>query len=185
MSLIISRSCLTLPVIYWSLISFSADPKHGSNGLRLREKAIHSTLLLLKRSNLQCTRGIVDWAQSCNEWRGPSSRLNAWATKLRKNVAAVASCVIWPARIPTPKATSLQLTYRTGSLLLFDQGKLILKRKRKNLFLNHVWLSLPCLGYFLHISWVLQSKSVYRSLIKSPTRASSATRIRALQVLPC
>ena len=27
-------------------ISFSADPKHGSNGLHLREKAIYSTLLL-------------------------------------------------------------------------------------------------------------------------------------------
>ena len=30
-------------------------------------------------------------AKACNEWRGPSSRLSAWATQLRRNVAAVAS----------------------------------------------------------------------------------------------
>ena len=30
-------------------------------------------------------------AEACNEWRGPSPRLSAWATHLRRNVAAVAS----------------------------------------------------------------------------------------------
>ena len=31
------------------------------------------------------------YAEACNEWWGPFSRLSAWATKLRKNVATVAS----------------------------------------------------------------------------------------------
>ena len=31
------------------------------------------------------------YAQACNEWRGPSPRLSAWATQLRTNVATVAS----------------------------------------------------------------------------------------------
>ena len=31
------------------------------------------------------------YAEACNEWRGPSPRLSAWATQLRKNVATVAS----------------------------------------------------------------------------------------------
>ena len=29
--------------------------------------------------------------QACDKWRGPSPRLNGWATVLRRNVAAVAS----------------------------------------------------------------------------------------------
>ena len=31
------------------------------------------------------------YAEACNEWRGSSLRLSAWATQLRRNVAAVAS----------------------------------------------------------------------------------------------
>ena len=31
------------------------------------------------------------YAEACNELRGPSPRLSAWATELRRNVAAVAS----------------------------------------------------------------------------------------------
>ena len=31
------------------------------------------------------------YAEACNEWQGPSPRLSAWATQLRRNVAAVAS----------------------------------------------------------------------------------------------
>ena len=31
------------------------------------------------------------YAEACNEWRGPSPRLSAWATQLRRNVATVAS----------------------------------------------------------------------------------------------
>ena len=31
------------------------------------------------------------YAEACNELRGPSPRLSAWATQLRRNVAAVAS----------------------------------------------------------------------------------------------
>ena len=31
------------------------------------------------------------YAEACNEWRGPSPRLSAWATQLRRNVATVVS----------------------------------------------------------------------------------------------
>ena len=31
------------------------------------------------------------YAEACNEWRGPSQRLGAWATQLRRNVATVTS----------------------------------------------------------------------------------------------
>ena len=31
------------------------------------------------------------YAEACNEWRGPSLQLSAWATQLRRNVATVAS----------------------------------------------------------------------------------------------
>ena len=31
------------------------------------------------------------YAEACEEWRGPSPRLSAWATQLQRNVAAVAS----------------------------------------------------------------------------------------------
>ena len=31
------------------------------------------------------------YGKACNEWREPSSRLSAWGTQLRRNVAAVAS----------------------------------------------------------------------------------------------
>ena len=31
------------------------------------------------------------YAEACNEWRGPSPRLSAWATQLRRIVATVAS----------------------------------------------------------------------------------------------
>ena len=31
------------------------------------------------------------YAEACNEWWGPSPRLSAWTTQLRRNIAAVAS----------------------------------------------------------------------------------------------
>ena len=31
------------------------------------------------------------YAKACNEWRGPSPRLSAWATEFLRNIAAVAS----------------------------------------------------------------------------------------------
>ena len=41
------------------------------------------------QSNLDYTRGITP--KRVNELRGPSPRLGAWATQLRRNVATVAS----------------------------------------------------------------------------------------------
>ena len=32
------------------------------------------------------------YAETCNEWRGLSPRLDVWTAQLRRNVAAVASC---------------------------------------------------------------------------------------------
>ena len=31
------------------------------------------------------------YAEACNEWRGPSPRLSAWATQLQRNVVTVTS----------------------------------------------------------------------------------------------
>ena len=47
----------------------------------------------LKKSNLHCNRFIklAVVLQRRSEWRGPTPRLNAWTTQLRRNVAAVAS----------------------------------------------------------------------------------------------
>ena len=33
---------------------------------------------------------VLQYSEACNEWRGPFRRLSAWATQLRRNVAAVA-----------------------------------------------------------------------------------------------
>ena len=46
-------------------------------------------------------------AETCCEWRGLSLRFSAWATQLRRNVAAVASlCQIWPSRGLNPRHPS-------------------------------------------------------------------------------
>ena len=37
------------------------------------------------------TFAVVGLPKRDNEWRGPTSRLSAWATQLRRNVATVAS----------------------------------------------------------------------------------------------
>ena len=49
--------------------------------------------ILKKKSNLHCNRFIklAVALQRRSEWRGPTPRLNAWTTQLRRNVAAVAS----------------------------------------------------------------------------------------------
>ena len=39
---------------------------------------------MYQKLNLHYTRGITP---KRNEWRGPSPRLSAWATQLRRNVA--------------------------------------------------------------------------------------------------
>ena len=45
--------------------------------------------MLASKTNLHYTRGIT-W-ERVNEWRGPSLRRSAWATQLRRNIAAMAS----------------------------------------------------------------------------------------------
>ena len=45
----------------------------------------------LQKSKIKSSLYSLYYAEACNEWRGPSPRLSAWATQLRRNVAAVAS----------------------------------------------------------------------------------------------
>ena len=40
--------------------------------------------------NIKSSLYLPYYAEACNEWRGPSPRLSAWATQLRTNVATVA-----------------------------------------------------------------------------------------------
>ena len=49
--------------------------------------------IIKKKSSLYCNRFIklAVVLQRRSEWRGPTPRLNAWTTQLRRNVAAVAS----------------------------------------------------------------------------------------------
>ena len=49
----------------------------------------HFINILIKSS---LYRYLPHCAEVCNELRGPSPRLSAWATQLRRNVAMVASC---------------------------------------------------------------------------------------------
>ena len=58
-------------------------------GVRPVTMAAHKNLK--KKSNLYCTRFIklAVVPKRGSEWRGPTPRLSAWATQLRRNVAAV------------------------------------------------------------------------------------------------
>ena len=56
------------------------------------------------------------YAEACNEWRGPSTRRSAWATQLRRNVAAVASRWRHCADLTGPGIETQ--TYRTESVRL-------------------------------------------------------------------
>ena len=56
------------------------------------------------------------YAEACNEWRGPSPRLSAWATQLRRNVSAVASRWRHCADLTGPGIEPQ--TYRTESVRL-------------------------------------------------------------------
>ena len=50
-----------------------------------------SVLILIKSNQIKSSLYSPYYAETCNEWRGPSLRLSAWATQLRRNVATVAS----------------------------------------------------------------------------------------------
>ena len=56
------------------------------------------------------------YAEACNEWRGPSPRLSAWKTQLRRNVATMASRWRHCADLTGP-GIELQ-TFRTDSVRL-------------------------------------------------------------------
>ena len=63
--------------------------KYGVSAVAM---AAHNFFFLIK-SNLHCTRFIKLAAvpKHGSEWRGPTPRLSAWTTQIRRNVAAVAS----------------------------------------------------------------------------------------------
>ena len=49
------------------------------------------TLLIKLKNQILIIGYSPYYAEACNELRGPSPRLSAWATQLRRNVATVAS----------------------------------------------------------------------------------------------
>ena len=51
------------------------------------------------------------YAEACNEWRGPFSRLCAWATQLRRNVAAVVSRLRHCVRFDRPGIRTLDFPH--------------------------------------------------------------------------
>ena len=50
-----------------------------------------STELILYENQIKSSLYSSYYVEACNELRGPSPRLSAWATQLRRNVATVAS----------------------------------------------------------------------------------------------
>ena len=56
------------------------------------------------------------YAEACNEWRDPSPQLSAWATQLRRNVAAVASR--WRDYVDLTGPGIEPQTFRTDSMRL-------------------------------------------------------------------
>ena len=64
--------------------------KYGVSAVAIM--AAHNFFFLIK-SNLHCTRFIklAVVSKHGSEWRGPTPSLSAWATQVRRNVAAVAS----------------------------------------------------------------------------------------------
>ena len=48
--------------------------------------------ILVSKNQINSSLYSPHYAEACNELRGPSPRLSAWATQLRRNVATVASC---------------------------------------------------------------------------------------------
>ena len=73
--------------------------KHSHTNFFLTVRFRHHRTMLLFSSHMQSEYQIKiksslyspHYAEACNELRGPSPRLSAWATQLRRNVATVAS----------------------------------------------------------------------------------------------
>ena len=77
------------------------------------------------------------YAEACNELRGPSPRLSAWATQLRRNVATVASrwrrCVDLTGPVIEPQ-TSRTDSVRLATELTAGRGITILLKITQLLF---------------------------------------------------
>ena len=67
---------------------FSHAKRIDSTNFISKRKLQFSKIDIIKIKSLLYSRY---YAEACKEWRGPSSRLSAWATQLRRNVAAVMS----------------------------------------------------------------------------------------------
>ena len=60
------------------------------------------------------------YVEACSEWRGPSPRLSAWVTQLRRNIAAVASrwchCFRFDGPVIEPSPPALLAVFITTTL---------------------------------------------------------------------
>ena len=77
-----TRSC-------WEIPRFSANPSYAPNCRKVFFKKRNAKMMLKKK--IKSSLYSPYYAEACNELRGPSPRLSAWATQLRRNVATVAS----------------------------------------------------------------------------------------------
>ena len=86
------------------------------------------------------------YAEACNELRGPSPRLNAWATQFRRNVAAVASRWRHCADLTGPEIDHKHDAFCLhifNYACLLKQGLLLSKRfeimEKKNLYIKSIF----------------------------------------------
>ena len=64
-------------------------PDNSSSKVRLTMRPLVKTFK--SKNQIKFSLYSPYYAEACNELRGPSPRLSAWATQLRRNVATVAS----------------------------------------------------------------------------------------------
>ena len=80
-----------LPRFLWLLQS--VNKYHSSNCFKVR---IFFYIVYIPRfpvqNQIKSSLYSPYYGEACNELRGPSPRLSAWATQLRRNVATMASC---------------------------------------------------------------------------------------------
>ena len=72
-------------VQYWVLMPIC---RYLCNVMTLFHSA---TVVTASKKKIKSSLNSPYYAEACNELRGPSPRLSAWATQLRRNVATVAS----------------------------------------------------------------------------------------------
>ena len=111
--------CVAIIVRYIDIQFLAFDQCFDDSEIVTKTSPVHTRLSKIKSSLYMCY-----YAEACNEWRGSSPRLSAWAAQLRRNVASVASrwrhCIrfdrpgieLWTSRTDSVRLTT-ELTDRS------------------------------------------------------------------------